>query len=496
MNLLGDARIGDYVLIKTIGTGTTGKVKLAQRVNTNEYVAIKVVKKEKVEVGYDIEQKVHREIALMRLFDHPHILKLIEVLESKRHIFLVLEYAEKGELFDYLVQSGTLREDVAIDIFRQIIFGLSYLHAHSICHRDLKPENILMDKFGRIKIADFGFARWMPSHIAETSCGSPHYAAPEVIRGGSYAGRPADIWSAGVILYALLAGYLPFDDPSIRVLLEKVKKGRFVMPDFPEDLKDLIGQMIRVDPNARITIDKIIAHPAFRFTLPTRYVVPMPVPYANTGETINTKMLSDVVKTCLERIGVSADELEKAMKMPETNMVKVFALILSRQVGMEDIPWDQAVTTMEDLPMPSDESFGTDTICPKPAIVTKSRFDESESMSDGFSLAHERSWIDEIATNGESDFEDIETFPAVNMPLAYMMTVIQIALVETGFAFFHPSDLQLIGRNEDTLVQIDAWFTNEQENMIAFKVQVKNGGLTAKNDLCTEIRKNIEEFMC
>jgi BR serine/threonine kinase len=141
----------------------------------------------------------------MQLVDHPHLLKLVDVLESPRHFYMVLEYAEKGELFEYLVAQGHLSEDIAMRFFRQIIYALEYLHSLGICHRDLKPENILLDANLNMKIADFGFARFVKSNIAETSCGSPHYAAPEVIAGLPYDGRAADVWSCGVILYALLA---------------------------------------------------------------------------------------------------------------------------------------------------------------------------------------------------------------------------------------------------------------------------------------------------
>ena len=141
----------------------------------------------------------------MRLLNHPHILKLHEFFESERHLYIVLEFAKHNELFDYLVTHRKLSFQTGMEFFRQIIYGLEYLHNHAICHRDLKPENLLLDEFDRVKIADFGFARWLRSNIAETSCGSPHYAAPEVIRGLRYDGRAADIWSCGVILFALLA---------------------------------------------------------------------------------------------------------------------------------------------------------------------------------------------------------------------------------------------------------------------------------------------------
>ncbi|OHT13108.1 CAMK family protein kinase [Tritrichomonas foetus] len=197
--------IGPYLLIKTLGVGTTGKVKLAVNQETKQEVAIKIIAKTTFQQRPNLHIKIQREIALMRLVDHPHLLKLVDVLESPRHLYIVLEYASRGELFDFLVEHRCLKEDVALKFFRQIIYGLEYLHSLGICHRDLKPENILLDDQCNIKIADFGFARFVKSSIADTSCGSPHYAAPEVIRGESYDGRAADVWSCGVILYALLA---------------------------------------------------------------------------------------------------------------------------------------------------------------------------------------------------------------------------------------------------------------------------------------------------
>lgn len=197
-------RIGEYEILKEIRRGTTAKVLLCEHIQTRKQVAIKCIKKAHFSKSPQLQNKVHREIALMRLLDHPHLLKLHEVCESQRHIYMVLEYAQHGELFDYLISRQTCPLDVSLKFFRQILYGLEFLHVHAICHRDLKPENILLDENDDIKIGDFGFARWMRSNIAETSCGSPHYAAPEVIRGVPYDGRAADIWSCGVILYALV----------------------------------------------------------------------------------------------------------------------------------------------------------------------------------------------------------------------------------------------------------------------------------------------------
>ncbi|KAH0785585.1 CAMK family protein kinase [Histomonas meleagridis] len=197
-------QIFGYLLGRTLGTGTTGKVKLAERKDDGTKVAIKIIKKSAFTERPGLEKKIRREIALMRLFQHPSLLELIQIGESAKHIFIVMEYAVCGELFDYLVSRQNVDQHTVMKIFRQLIYGLEYIHKHGICHRDIKPENILLDEHHNIKIADFGLARWMSCNVAKTSCGSPHYSAPEVIKNKIYDGRMADVWSCGVVLYALL----------------------------------------------------------------------------------------------------------------------------------------------------------------------------------------------------------------------------------------------------------------------------------------------------
>lgn len=196
--------IGDYYLLRTIGLGSQAKVKLGEHKKTGAKAAIKVIKKKHFETKPDLRIKIQREISLMRILDHPYLLNLIDVYETETHLFLVLEYAEHGELYDYLAEMGSIGAQLALKFFRQMIYGLEFLHSHSICHRDLKPENVLLDSNNNVKIGDFGFARWMKTRTTDTSCGSPHYAAPEVIQGIPYDGRAADVWSIGVVFYVLL----------------------------------------------------------------------------------------------------------------------------------------------------------------------------------------------------------------------------------------------------------------------------------------------------
>ncbi|KAK0397631.1 hypothetical protein QR680_002198 [Steinernema hermaphroditum] len=252
---------GPYKLEKTLGKGQTGLVKTGTHCITGRKVAIKIVNKEKL--SDSVLQKVEREIAIMKLIEHPHVLHLYDVYENKKYLYLLLEHVSGGELFDYLVRKGRLMAKEARKFFRQIISALDFCHAHNICHRDLKPENLLLDERNNIKVADFGMASLqVEGSMLETSCGSPHYACPEVIRGEKYDGRKADVWSCGVILYALLVGALPFDDDNLRNLLEKVKKGVFHIPHFvPSDCQNLLRSMIEVDPHKRFSLSDVFKHP-------------------------------------------------------------------------------------------------------------------------------------------------------------------------------------------------------------------------------------------
>ncbi|XP_058484982.1 serine/threonine-protein kinase BRSK2-like isoform X12 [Solea solea] len=252
--------VGPYRLEKTLGKGQTGLVKLGIHCVTCQKVAIKIVNREKL--SESVLMKVEREIAILKLIEHPHVLKLHDVYENKKYLYLVLEHVSGGELFDYLVKKGRLTPKEARKFFRQIISALDFCHSHSICHRDLKPENLLLDEKNNIRIADFGMASLqVGDNLLETSCGSPHYACPEVIRGEKYDGRKADAWSCGVILFALLVGALPFDDDNLRNLLEKVKLGVFHMPHFiPPDCQNLLRGMIEVDASKRLTLEQIQKH--------------------------------------------------------------------------------------------------------------------------------------------------------------------------------------------------------------------------------------------
>ncbi|EDO36169.1 predicted protein [Nematostella vectensis] len=261
--------IGNYNLGETLGVGTFGKVKLAVHQLTGHKVAIKILNRNKIK-SLDVVGKIRREIQNLKLFRHPHIIKLYQVISTPTDIFMVMEYVSGGELFEYILKHGKLEEKDARRFFQQIISGVDYCHRHMVVHRDLKPENLLLDSQLNIKIADFGLSNIMTDgEFLQTSCGSPNYAAPEVISGKLYAGPEVDIWSAGVILYALLCGTLPFDDEHIPTLFRKIKGGVFhVPPHLSSGPASLLNAMLNVDPIKRATVQFIKEDDWFKTELP------------------------------------------------------------------------------------------------------------------------------------------------------------------------------------------------------------------------------------
>ncbi|OAX42455.1 Pkinase-domain-containing protein [Rhizopogon vinicolor AM-OR11-026] len=283
--------IGQWIIGECVGKGASGRVRIAKHRRTGQLAAVKIVPIYPVinsrtslatqKVRYERQRLgIDREIIMMKLMNHPNILRIYDVFEGERELYLILEYVEGGELFDFLVNCGRLRSLEALSFFKQIVYGLNYAHTFSIIHRDLKPENILIHSLNPplIKIADWGMAAFAPPALQlDTSCGSPHYASPEIVNGVKYKGNASDIWSCGVILFALLAGRLPFDDKNLKTLLYKVKAGKYTLPDHIDPLaKDLITRMLVVDVNRRITIPEIMTHPWFNKPTPGIVYVPAP----------------------------------------------------------------------------------------------------------------------------------------------------------------------------------------------------------------------------
>ena len=306
-----------------------------------------------------LRRKVEREIAVLKLVNHPALLRLYDVFETSKHLFLVLEHVQGGELFDYLVGKGRLPPEEALFFFRQIISGMRYCHSCLICHRDLKPENLLLDADMNIKIADFGFASLMKDgNMLETSCGSPHYASPEVVMGARYDGSQADIWSLGVILYALLTGKLPFDDSHIPRLLAKVKAGKFVLPNvLSDDVKDLISKMLVVDPEKRITLEEVIVHPWFLgddngagFDDDTAVDASAYEPFSEEEQ------LDEEILATLGSLGWGDDEeITAALTSAEHNLEKVFYRLLEERKKQND-----GLSSPRSGSRDEDSSYGSD----------------------------------------------------------------------------------------------------------------------------------------
>uniref|UniRef100_A0A3P9IKN9 non-specific serine/threonine protein kinase n=1 Tax=Oryzias latipes TaxID=8090 RepID=A0A3P9IKN9_ORYLA len=253
-------QVGFYEIIRTLGKGNFAVVKLAKHKVTKTQVAIKII--DKTRLSPSNLEKIYREVQIMKLLNHPHIIKLYQVMETKDMLYIVTEYAKNGEMFDYLTSNGRMSEDEARMKFWQILTAVDYCHRHHIVHRDLKTENLLLDGNMNIKLADFGFGNFYNAgEPLSTWCGSPPYAAPEVFEGKEYEGPQLDIWSLGVVLYVLVCGSLPFDGPSLPALRQRVTEGRFRIPFFmSQDCENLIRKMLVVDPARRISVAQIKQH--------------------------------------------------------------------------------------------------------------------------------------------------------------------------------------------------------------------------------------------
>ncbi|XP_057430340.1 CBL-interacting serine/threonine-protein kinase 20 [Lotus japonicus] len=250
-----------YELGRMLGQGNFAKVYYARNMKTGQSAAIKVLNKEMI-VRVGLNEQIKREISVMRLVKHPNIVQLYEVMASKTKIYFAMEYVKGGELFDK-VSRGKLREDVARKYFQQLINAVDHCHNRGVYHRDLKPENLLLDENGDLKVTDFGLSALLESKksdgLLHTTCGTPSYVAPEVIKKKGYDGARADIWSCGVILYVLLAGFLPFNDKNLMEMYRKITTADFKFPPwFRSDAKRLLYRILDPNPRTRINIAKIM----------------------------------------------------------------------------------------------------------------------------------------------------------------------------------------------------------------------------------------------
>ena len=263
----GNILMHKYEVGRLLGKGTFAKVYHARNLKSGQSVAIKIIDKEKVQKVGLIDQ-IKREISVMRLVRHPNVVQLFEVMASKTKIYFAMEYVRGGELFNK-VAKGKLKEDVARKYFQQLIGAVDYCHSRGVYHRDIKPENLLVDENGNLKVSDFGLSALWESRgqdgLLHTTCGTPAYVAPEVINKKGYDGAKADTWSCGVVLFVLLAAFLPFHDTNLMAMYRKISRGDFKSPQwFPPEVRKLLSRILDPNPSSRISVDKIMENSWFK----------------------------------------------------------------------------------------------------------------------------------------------------------------------------------------------------------------------------------------
>ncbi|ETO31037.1 Protein kinase domain containing protein [Reticulomyxa filosa] len=315
-----------YDIGQPIGEGTFGKVCKGVHKLSGVEVAVKVLVKKKIVDTSDVE-RVAREIAILKKLRHINVIRLFEVIDTQRYIFLIMEYASGGELFDYIVSKTRLKEAEACRMFHMIVNGVQYCHQHNVIHRDLKPENLLLDRHKTIKIVDFGLGNIVSNsndRMLKTACGSPCYAAPEMIAGKLYHGEKADIWSMGVILYALLCGYLPFEDANTNVLYRKILEGKFKVPKWVSPLAhNLLTRILNTNPKDRYSIEDIRKHPWYCKESVLSDPLPGQVSKSNTQENEATnfvnKPLNNQVLNQMQLLGYDISQVNEAIKEQRHN---------------------------------------------------------------------------------------------------------------------------------------------------------------------------------
>ncbi|XP_077522526.1 MAP/microtubule affinity-regulating kinase 3 isoform X31 [Amblyomma americanum] len=318
-----EPHIGRYRLLKTIGKGNFAKVKLAKHVPTGKEVAIKII--DKTQLNPSSLQKLFREVRIMKMLDHPNIVKLYQVIETEKTLYLVMEYASGGEVFDYLVAHGRMKEKEARAKFRQIVSAVQYCHQKRIIHRDLKAENLLLDGEMNIKIADFGFSNeFVPGMKLDTFCGSPPYAAPELFQGKKYDGPEVDVWSLGVILYTLVSGSLPFDGANLKELRERVLRGKYRIPFYMStDCENLLKKFLVLNPAKRATLEVIMKDKWMNIGYEDDELKPYLEPETDFGDSKRIEILMSM--------GYSRDEIEDSLRNRKYDDIMANYLLLGKR---------------------------------------------------------------------------------------------------------------------------------------------------------------------
>jgi serine/threonine protein kinase len=262
VSAIGPDEVGQYKLLGTIGEGAFSVVRLAHDEERDMFYACKIIPRARLAM-HNLEMRFECEIRINQQLHHPGVVQLIDLLKDDLHYYVIMEFCPGGELFGYIVLSGRLTEHDAIIFTRQILESLEFVHSVGVCHRDLKPENILLDLEGHVKISDFGLSRFVTvDGLVSTPCGSPCYASPECISGKLYDGRKSDVWSVGVIVFAMLTGQLPWTKRNQPQLFEQIRKGEFVIPGYlSAQCRNFIEGLMTVDTDKRFTLGLAMKHP-------------------------------------------------------------------------------------------------------------------------------------------------------------------------------------------------------------------------------------------
>ncbi|XP_057694045.1 MAP/microtubule affinity-regulating kinase 4 isoform X4 [Corythoichthys intestinalis] len=319
--------IGNYRLLKTIGKGNFAKVKLARHILTGREVAIKII--DKTQLNPSSLQKLFREVRIMKTLNHPNIVQLFEVIETEKTLYLIMEYASGGEVFDYLVAHGRMKEKEARGKFRQIVSAVHYCHQKNIVHRDLKAENLLLDANSNIKIADFGFSNeFMAGSKLDTFCGSPPYAAPELFQGKKYDGPEVDIWSLGVILYTLVSGSLPFDGQNLKELRERVLRGKYRVPFYMStDCEGILRRFLVLNPTKRCSLEQIMKDKWLNVSYEGEELKPHKEPEEDFNDTARIDVMVGM--------GFTREEIRDSLVSHKYNEVTATYLLLARKNEFE-----------------------------------------------------------------------------------------------------------------------------------------------------------------
>lgn len=353
-------QVGFYEIIRTLGKGNFAVVKLARHKVTKTQVAIKII--DKTRLNPSNLEKIYREVQIMKLLNHPHIIKLYQVMETKDMLYIVTEYANNGEMFDYLTSNGRMSEDEARKKFWQILTAVDYCHRHHIVHRDLKTENLLLDANMNIKLADFGFGNFYNAgEPLSTWCGSPPYAAPEVFEGKEYEGPQLDIWSLGVVLYVLVCGSLPFDGPSLPALRQRVTEGRFRIPFFmSQDCENLIRKMLVVDPARRISMAQIKQH---RWMLADPTAAHQTLSHSMTEYNSNLGDYNEPVLGIMNTLGIDRQKTIESLQSSSYNHFSaIYYLLLERVREHRNQQLSRKCGTWSQRPRSTSDSSGPEVI--------------------------------------------------------------------------------------------------------------------------------------